>query len=53
MASPAVTSPYAPDLTHLRAWLERMIASLKFVEIVTVVVALVTRMRDINAELTK
>lgn len=48
-----ITSPYQPDLASLRAWLEKMIASMKLVELVVAVVALVTRMRDINTELTK
>jgi transposase len=47
------TSPFAPDLAEVRAWLERMMAALRFIEVVTAIVALVGRMRDINAELTK
>jgi transposase len=47
------TSPYAPDLEHLRAWLEKMLAAMNFVELVAAVLALITRMRDINLELTK
>jgi transposase len=50
---PQPTSPYAPDLEHLRAWLEKMVAAMKFVELVVAVLSLITRMRDINAELTK
>ena len=53
MASTTVTSPHAPDIGQLRAWLERTLSALKFIELVTAVVALVTRMRDINTELTK
>lgn len=49
----APTSPYVPDLAALRAWLEKMVAKMKFVELVVAVVALVARMRDINLELTK
>jgi transposase len=49
----AITSPYTPDIGEVRAWLEKMIASMKLVELVVAVVALVTRMRDINAELIK
>lgn len=48
-----ITCPTHPDLAALRAWLEQMIASMRLVEIVVAVVALVTRMRDINTELTK
>jgi transposase len=50
---PPITSAYAPDLAQVRAWLERMIAALRFVEIVAAILALISRMRDINAELTK
>ena len=50
---PPITSPYAPDVEQVRAWLERMIAALKFVELVTVIVAFIGRMGVINAELTK
>lgn len=49
----APTSPYSPDLDHLRSWLEKMVAAMKFVELVVAVVALIARMRDINLELTK
>jgi transposase len=48
---PSITSPYAPDLAQVRAWLERMIAALRFVEVVTAIVYLVGRMRDANTEL--
>lgn len=56
MSSPAptpITSPFAGDLAEVRAWLEKMIAALRFVEMVAAVVALVSRMRGINLELTK
>jgi transposase len=46
-----VTSAFAPDLDEVRAWLQRMIAALRFVEMVTAVIALIVRMRDINTEL--
>lgn len=49
----SITSPYAPDLAQVRAWLERMVAALRFVEIVTAVVYLIGRMRDANTELAK
>jgi transposase len=51
--SPSITSPYAPDLAHLRAWLEARIAALQFVEVVVAILALVTRLRDLNADLVK
>lgn len=47
------TSPYAPDLEQLRAWLEKMVAALRFVELIVAIVGLIGRMRDINLELTK
>lgn len=46
-----ITSPHAPDFGELRAWLEAMLKRLRFVEIVTAVIALVTRMQGINAQL--
>jgi len=52
-AGPPITSPYAPDIAHVRAWLERMIKAVRFVEIVAAIVSLVTRMRDLNTELTR
>lgn len=42
-----------PDLDELRAWLEKMLAAMKLVEVVVAVIALITRMRDVNLELTK
>jgi transposase len=50
--SSTITSPYAPELTEVRQWLEKMVKAMKFVELVTAVLALLTRMRDINTELT-
>jgi hypothetical protein len=47
------TSPYVPDLDHLREWLEKMVAAMKFVELVVAIMSLIMRMRDINMELTK
>jgi transposase len=48
-----ITSPYAPDLRALRAWLEQMVTAMKLVELVLAVVALVSRMSEINGELAK
>src|SRR4051812_33864270 len=53
MQTPRITSPYAPDISQVRAWLEKMLRALKFSELVAAVVALVTRMGEINAELAK
>ncbi len=50
---PPITSPFAPDLGQVRAWLETMVAALKFVELVAAVLALIGRMCAINTELTK
>ena len=51
MRTPSITSPYAPDIEKVRAWLQEMIAALRFVEIVTAILALIVRMRDANTEL--
>lgn len=51
--TPPITAASAPDLVQVRAWLERMIAALKFVDLVIAIVALIGRMRDINTELVK
>jgi transposase len=48
-----ITSPYAPDIEKLRAWLEESIKAVKFMELVTAVIAFVVRLTEINAELTK
>jgi transposase len=50
---PPITSPYAPDLGEVRAWLEKTIAALRFVELVTAIVALIARLCSVNTELTK
>jgi transposase len=50
---PPITSPIAPDLEQVRAWLKKMIAAVKFVELVAAILSLLGRMRDINAELLK
>lgn len=51
MRTPSITSPYAPDIEKVRAWLEAKIAARLFVEIVTAILALIIRMRDANTEL--
>ena len=48
-----ITSPYAPDLAEVRAWLQDMVRSLRFVELVTAIVAFISRMCEVNGELTK
>jgi len=54
MSQPAtITSPHAPDVEDVRQWLEKMVKAMRLVEVVVAVVALITRMRDINTELTK
>jgi transposase len=54
MSAPAtITSPHAPDVEDVRQWLEKMVKAMRLVDLVIAVVALVTRMRDINTELTK
>jgi transposase len=46
-----ITSAFAPDLDEVRAWLERKITALRFVELVAAILALIGRMRDLNTEL--
>ena len=48
-----ITSPSVPELAEVRAWIEKMIKALRFVELVIAVVALIGRMRDINLDLMK
>ena len=48
---PTITSPYAPDLAAVGAWLRKMIAELRFVEVVVAILSLIGRMRDANTEL--
>jgi hypothetical protein len=50
---PAITSPYAPDLERVRAWMQKKIAAALFVEIIGAILALLGRMRDINLELAR
>lgn len=51
MSTPSISSPYAPDIAKVRAWIEEKIAARLFVEVVTAIVALLVRMRDANVEL--
>ena len=53
MQSPRISSPYAPDLGEVRAWLEKMIRAVRFVELVTAIVAFIARMCEVNGELQK
>lgn len=54
MSEPAaITSPHAPDVEDVRQWMEKMIKAMRIVELVAAVIALVSRMRDINTELTR
>src|SRR5690606_14779787 len=50
---PLVTSASAPDVEQVREWLERMIGLARFADIVCAVIALITRLRDLNTDLTK
>ncbi len=50
---PLITSPSVPELEEVRAWIEKMIKALRFVELVVAVLALLGRMRDINLDLMK
>jgi transposase len=55
MAKPrkSFTSPYAPDMEQVKAWLKKMIAKRRFNELVTTVLAFIVRICTINTELTK
>jgi transposase len=54
MSEPSViTSPHAPDVEDVRQWMEKAIKAMRLVELVAAIIALITRMRDINTELTK
>ena len=48
-----ITSAHVPDLEQVRAWLHKMITSLRFVELIAAIIGLIVRMRDINTELNK
>lgn len=48
-----ISSPYAPDLREVRAFLERMIRASHFIELVRAVLAFVTRICEVNGELTR
>jgi transposase len=48
-----ITSAHAPDIEEVRQWLQQMIKSLRFGELVVAVIAFVTRMRDVNTDLMK
>jgi len=52
MSEPAtITSAQVPDVEDVRRWMETMIKSLRFGELVLAVIAFVVRMRDANTEL--
>lgn len=48
-----ITSPYAPDLGEVRAFLDRMIRALRFIELVAAIIAFVTKVCEVNGELSK
>jgi len=48
-----ITSPYAPDVGEVRVFLERMIKTLRFVELVAAIIAFVTRVCEVNGELSR
>jgi transposase len=49
----SVTSPYAPDVDAVRVWLEDMVRAMSFGKLIAAILTLITRMRDLNTELTK
>jgi transposase len=48
-----ITSPYAPDLGEARSYLERMIRALRFVELVAAILTFISRVCEVNGELSK
>jgi transposase len=51
-----VSSPVSSsriDLDELRQWLEELVTQMQFARLITAVIALVTKLRDMNTELTK
>jgi transposase len=48
---PAITSPTAPDLEQVRAWLWEKILALRVLDVIAAVITLIARMRDLNLEL--
>jgi len=48
-----ITSSSVPDLSEVRAWLEKMIVAVKFAELITAILALIGRMAKINMDLVK
>src|SRR6266540_2865161 len=50
---PIITSSSAPDLAEVRTWIEKMIAALRFTELIVAILTLIRRMADINLDLLK
>jgi transposase len=50
---PIITSSSAPDLAEVRTWIEKMIAALRFAELIVAILTLIRRMADINLDLLK
>jgi transposase len=48
-----ITSPYAPDLGEVRVFLERMVRTLRFVELIAAILAFVAKVCEVNGELSK
>jgi transposase len=48
-----ITSPYVPDLEKVRDWLAKKLAAGLFIEAIAAIIALLSRMRDLNLDLTK
>ena len=53
MALPTITSPSHPDLAQVRAWLETMLASMRFKDLILGILLFIERMRALNLELVK
>jgi transposase len=48
-----ITCTYQPDVERVRAWLKKMVAEGRLLELIVAVVALIARLRDLNTDLMK
>ena len=49
----SITGIYQPDVERVRAWLQKMVAEGRFLELIVAVVSLIARLRDLNTDLMK
>ncbi len=46
-----ITCTYDPDVGRVEVWLKKMVAEMRFVELIVAVVALIVRLRELNTQL--